>query len=282
MAQPPVPLQGFLQTIWDCKQQELFEAKNKISYIDLEQQLPYLSMPLDLAKALESHNGPIKVIAEVKRASPSKGLLHGELVAPEIARIYEEAGASAISVLTEEKYFRGSLQDLRDVRPKVKIPLLRKDFLSDPYQILEARVAGADGALLIAAFLGPTLLQEMIHGALEFNIQPLIEIHDAYEIEWVIDAIESNQKRAKNWTPIVGINARNLQTLVVDKEQVLQLAAELPREAIKVAESGLKEPQEVFRAKDVGFDAILVGEALVTAPHPGAALADLVSLTNPK
>ncbi|QGG47726.1 indole-3-glycerol phosphate synthase TrpC [Heliorestis convoluta] len=279
MAQPQVTLEGFLQRVWDCKQKELAEAKAKVSFKDLENEVVNVPAPLDLAQALRNKGNPMKVIAEIKRASPSKGLLHGSLQAPVMAKTYEQAGAAAISVLTEEKYFQGSLQDLRDVRNQVNIPLLRKDFLSDPYQIVEARVAGADAVLLIAAFLGPALLTEMVQAALHYKVQPLIEIHDSHEIAWVNEAITSGQKTDRQWQPIVGINARNLQSLVVDKEQVLELGKQLPQDLIKVAESGLKEPEEVLKAKQAGFDAILVGEALVTADYAGTALRNLVSLT---
>ncbi|MBC9783123.1 indole-3-glycerol-phosphate synthase [Heliobacterium chlorum] len=274
--QPEIALTGFLQTMWEIQAKRVQEGQRKVSYAELEQAIINLPTPRKFSRSLqENENSLVTIIAEVKRASPSKGPLFPDAKAGELADRYEKAGAAAISVLTEENYFLGSLEDLREVSSRATIPVMRKDFLIDPYQILEARCYGADACLLIAAFLGPTCLAEMCAAALQYELQPLIEIHGEEDLQWTLQAVEQNRKNHPQWTPVLGINARNLSTLTVDKEQVLRLGAALPRDTVKVAESGIKTREDVERAAAAGYDTILVGEALVTSPDPGEAIRQL-------
>ncbi len=222
----------------------------------------------DFAGALR---GPgVRIIAEIKRASPSRGALNLEIQPAELARAYAEAGAAAISVLTEPHYFRGSLEDLRQVRraldgSDMPVPLLRKDFIIDPYQLLEARTAGADAVLLIVAALEDAALDALYHQALELGLTPLVEVHTEEELA-----------RALKLRPaVVGINSRDLRTFQVDLGTAFRLRPMIPSDAVVVAESGVRSPADVRRLAEAGVQAVLVGEALVTAPDPPAVLRDL-------
>ena len=209
----------------------------------------------------------LSVIAEVKRRSPSKGVLAAGLDAVGQAEIYEGAGACAVSVLTEPLHFDGSLDDLVAVRDAVSIPVLRKDFLLEPAQVFEARASGADAVLLIVAALGADLLGRMIAAAAAAGIDALVEIHDLDEA--VI-------ARAAGAT-LIGVNNRNLMTFATDLGVAEGLASTVQEEGIvAVAESGIHTPQDAERMQSAGYDAILVGEALVVADDPAATLARLV------
>ena len=209
----------------------------------------------------------LSVVAEVKRRSPSRGVLAAGLDAVGQALIYEAAGASAVSVLTEPRYFDGSLEDLVAVRDAVSIPLLRKDFLMEPAQVWEARAAGADAVLLIVAALEPDLLAEMLATASDAGLDALVEVHNA---------VEASTARAAGAT-LVGVNNRNLATFVTDLAVAEDLAASVQGPGIvAVAESGIHGAGDTERMRDAGYDAILVGEALVVADDPAAALRLLV------
>lgn len=208
----------------------------------------------------------MKVIAEVKRASPSKGSLSPIADPAELAKKYEVAGASVISVLTEQRRFNGTLADLRTVSQKVDIPVLRKDFMIDEYQFFEARAAGADAILLIVAALSKHQLKDFYDIASELKMAALIEVHTADELERAIE-IEPR---------IVGVNSRNLKTLEVDAKAFADLLPRIPVEVIKVAESGISTRAEVEFAQRHGANAILVGEALVTALDPDLAMRKLL------
>ncbi|MZP28149.1 indole-3-glycerol-phosphate synthase TrpC [Heliobacterium undosum] len=277
---PQIPLTGFLATMWEIQADRVRKARREAGFSELARGVACMGPVLDFAGALRRQrpSGPVRVIAEVKRASPSKGPLFPEAKAGDLAARYEQAGASALSILTEEKYFLGHLDDLQEAKGQVSLPVMRKDFLIDPYQIAEARLCGADACLLIAAMLGPSRLDEMCVAALEFGITTLIEVHGEEDLAWAAEAVEKNRTRRPGWLPVVGINARNLATLQVDKEQVLRLGAALPEGVVKVAESGIRDESDARRALAAGFDAILVGEALVTAADPGKALRDLIGL----
>jgi indole-3-glycerol phosphate synthase len=210
----------------------------------------------------------ISVIAEVKRSSPSKGALAAIADPAQLAEQYQKAGASVISVLTEERRFGGSLADLEKVRCAVNIPILRKDFMVDEYQFYEARAYGADVVLLIVAALSARQLNDYYEMATELGMASLIEVHTHDELE---RAMEINPR-------IIGINSRNLKTLEVDQKAFAQLLPEIPNEIIKVAESGISERAEVVAARSCGADAILVGEALVRAGDPISALQTLRGL----
>ncbi|WP_298036201.1 indole-3-glycerol phosphate synthase TrpC [uncultured Microbacterium sp.] len=196
----------------------------------------------------------VKIIAEVKRASPSRGAL-AEIPDPaHQASLYETGGASAISVLTEERRFGGSLADLEAVTSTVSLPVLRKDFIATPYQVFEARAAGADLALLIVAGLEIPVLHELHALILELGMMPLVETHSAEELEVAIDL----------GAHLIGVNARNLKTLELDKNLFSTLADRIPADAVKIAESAVLAPEDVARYRSAGADVVLIGEALVT------------------
>ena len=208
----------------------------------------------------------MKVIAEVKRSSPSKGSLSAITDPAALAESYQKAGASVISVLTEERRFKGSLSDLDAVRSRVDIPVLRKDFMVDEYQFYEARAHGADLVLLIVAALSKSQLKDFFDIATELKMAALIEVHTADELE-----------RALEISPrIVGVNSRNLKTLEVDPKAFADLIPQIPAELIRVAESGISTRSDVEFAQDSGAKAILVGEALVTSGDPDLAMRTLL------
>jgi indole-3-glycerol phosphate synthase len=210
----------------------------------------------------------VNVIAEFKRRSPSRGLLRADLTPDGTARAYEAAGASALSVLTEEDFFGGSLQDLRLARSATRsLPTLRKDFVVDPYQVWEARAAGADAVLLIAAALEDRELRALLAEAHAARLESLVEVHDRSELDRALLA------EAR----VVGVNNRNLKTLEVSLETALALASRIPDEVVAVAESGIRQGGDVRRLRDAGYDAFLVGEHLMAAPDPGQALKELIA-----
>ncbi len=219
--------------------------------------------PLDLKKALRK--GRLSVIAEVKKASPSKGLIRPDFHPAQIAGSYEAAGADAVSVLTEEAYFQGSSAVLREVRAAVGLPVLRKDFVLSPYQIYEARALGADAVLLIAALLGAETLREYKKTADSLGLACLMEAHNEEELEQVLHA----------GAKFVGINNRDLKTFRVDLGTTERLARLVPQECILVSESGFHNRSGVVRAEKAGADAVLVGEALMRSGDPGAVLREL-------
>lgn len=207
----------------------------------------------DFLAALRGARTRPALIAEVKRASPSQGILRETLDPAALARAYEAAGAAAISVLTEERHFHGSLADLEAVRAAVAVPVLRKDFLLDEYMVWEARAAGADAVLLIVAAVHVAVLARMHQVALELGMTPLVEIHEADE--WEV---------ARHLGPkVVGVNNRNLRTLAIDRETALRLRPRIPEGVVTVAESGMESREDVARARAAGYDAVLVGTALV-------------------
>ncbi len=222
---------------------------------------------LDTAPALDARaalkrDATIKVIAEVKRASPSRGALAEIRDPAELARQYAQGGASAISVLTEERRFGGSLADLEAVRAAVGIPVLRKDFIAEPYQVLEARAAGADLVLLIVAALDDALLRELHALILELGMTPLVETHDADEVRRAIDL----------GAGVIGVNARDLSTFELDRDLFGRLAPSIPEGTVRIAESAVSTLADVEHYRRAGADVVLVGEALVTGGDPIATL----------
>jgi indole-3-glycerol phosphate synthase len=227
--------------------------------------------PRDFAAALgrkDPPNGPaVRLIAEVKRASPSKGVLDPDLDAASLARQYEAHGASAVSVLTEERYFRGSLADLRAVGESVGLPVLCKDFVLDPFQqVYEARAAGADAILLIVAVLNDNELVALHHLAGELGMAVLVEVHNQAELD---RALEVGPK-------IVGVNNRDLRTFQVDLETSARLGATIPSDVLTVAESGVHTRADVTRLEAIGVDAMLVGESLVRAEDVAGKIRELI------
>ena len=239
-------------------------AKRRRSLGELHEQMSQAAAPLDAHAVLKGDQ--IKVVAEVKRSSPSKGELSAIGDPAALAEQYENAGASVISVLTEERRFKGSLADLTAVRARVSIPILRKDFMVDEYQFFEARAHGADMVLLIVAALAKSQLRDFYDLATEMGMAALIEVHTADELE-----------RAMEITPrIIGVNSRNLKTLEVNPVAFSELIPQIPNEVIRVAESGISGRADVEFAQSHGADAILVGEALVTSADPNLAMRTLL------
>ena len=206
------------------------------------------------------------VIAECKRRSPSRGVLKANYDAAAVASGYEQAGAAAISVLTEPAFFDGSLDHLVAVRQATSLPVLRKDFIVDRYQILEARAAGADAILLIVAALSPVGLKQLHHAATEAGLDVLVEIHDLFELPVALDAGAS----------IIGVNNRNLRTLAVDTDVSRRAVELIPDEMIAVAESGLRTADDLNELKAAGYDAFLIGQRFMMTDDPGRALGDLL------
>jgi len=221
--------------------------------------------PRDALAALRRDD--VTVIAEVKRASPSKGAMAAIADPAALARDYEAGGASIISVLTEQRRFAGSLDDLAAVRDAVGVPLLRKDFVVSSYQLWEARAYGADLVLLIVAALEQNALISLVERAESIGLLPLVEVHADDELPRAIDA----------GAKIIGVNARNLATLEVDRGVFARLAPRIPEGIVKVAESGVRGPHDLLAYAAHGADAVLVGESLVTGKDPRAAVADLVT-----
>lgn len=213
-----------------------------------------------------AREGSINIIAECKRRSPSRGVLRTAYQPVDIAVGYEQAGAAAISVLTEPGFFDGSLDHLAAVRAAVKIPLLRKDFMIDDYQMLEARAAGADAILLIVAALNDLDLTSLSKSAHALGLAALVEVHSADECRRAIDA----------GATIIGVNNRNLRTLQVDLGASEEIAALIPASAIGISESGLKTREDLHRMKSLGYRAFLMGERFMIEPNPGASLSGLI------
>lgn len=210
--------------------------------------------------------GRFNVIAECKRRSPSKGVLAPVYDPVRIALSYEQGGAAAISVLTEPTFFDGALEHLTAVREAVGLPLLRKDFIVDDYQLFEARAAGADAVLLIVGALEQSELERLQRRAWDLGLAALVEVHDDDELTRAVDA----------GARVIGVNNRNLRTLQVDVDASYRLAARIPRTAVGVSESGLKTREELERLSAAGYRAFLIGEHFMTDPDPAAAVADLL------
>ncbi len=218
----------------------------------------------DFAAALTRDS--LNVIAELKKASPSRGLIRADFDPVALAKGFEAAGAAALSVLTEEEFFQGDLKYMKDARAAVGVPVLRKDFIIDPWQVWEARATNADSFLLIVAGLDDSLLTELLALGRELGMEPLVEVHTREELARALAADAR----------IVGVNNRDLRTLQVRVEASIELIAEIPEECIAVCESGLRTHDDIVRLRAAGFDAFLIGEHLMSQPDPGAALRTLL------
>jgi len=224
--------------------------------------------PRGFRKALlQAAKSGIAVIAELKKASPAKGLIRADFDADGLAAELEQAGAAALSVLTDEQFFQGSLQNLEIASQATRLPCLRKDFIVDEFQLLEARAHQADAVLLIVAALSQRELTDLHRRARELELDVLCEVHDVEELQRALDA----------GCETVGVNNRNLHTFRVDLSTSLQLAELMPPEILKVAESGIETGDDIARLREAGFDAFLVGESLMRAARPGEALRELLA-----
>jgi indole-3-glycerol phosphate synthase len=209
----------------------------------------------------------VRIIAECKRRSPSRGVLRPDYDPAAISAGYEQAGAAAISVLTEPTFFDGGLHHLRAVRARVSIPVLRKDFIVTPYQIVEAAASGADAVLLIVAALSDTALRDLGEVARSHGLATLVEVHDADELARALDA----------GADVIGVNSRNLRTLAVDQQVLDVLGPGIPAGVVAVAESGLRTPEDLRRLRGIRYNAFLIGERFMSDPDPGAALGQLLA-----
>jgi indole-3-glycerol phosphate synthase len=257
----------FLDQIVASTRRKVAEAKRVVDPWELERRAER-HVPRGFRRALEekSRSG-VAVIAELKKASPSKGLIRAEFCVEELAKELEAAGAAALSVLTDEEFFQGSLGNLRAASAAVKIPCLRKDFIVDEFQLLEARANLADAVLLIVAALSQKELTALALGARSRGLDVLCEVHDEEELQRALEA----------GCDLIGVNARDLRTFHVDVETAFRLAERLPKNAVKVAESGIRSGEDVARLRAAGYHAFLIGESLMRAERPGEALRELVA-----
>ena len=246
---------------------ELEARKQSFSLAELQKATLKQSSPLDFASALRGDR--IKLIAEVKKASPSRGIIRSDFNPVEIAQTYAGNGASAISVLTESRYFQGSLDNLKNIREAMGnkgLPLLRKDFIVDSYQIYESRACGADGLLLIVAILEPEKLKELLGLSHELGMSCLVEVHNEAELEVAL----------KSQARIIGINNRDLTDFTVDLATTGRLRPFIPKDRIVVSESGIKERSDIEKLRGLGVDAVLIGESLMSATNIAVRMKELL------
>lgn len=256
-----------LDRILADKRCEVDARKQEVPLASLEKAAAAAPAVRSLRAALSAPSATFRVIAEVKKASPSKGVIREDFDAVTIAKAYERGGARALSVLTDEKYFQGHLDFLRAIRAAVELPLLRKDFILDPYQVWEARAAGADAILLIVgAFTDDQRLASLAALARDLGLDVLWEVHDAAEFARLIPLSPA----------VVGINNRDLRTFNVSLETTQALLPQIPADAVSVSESGFFQRRELQMLKDWGVDGFLIGESLMRAPDPEVALRELV------
>ena len=254
-----------LNEILEGVRTDLAARQREVPLERLKEMAKRMPSPRDAIAALSGQD--VAVIAEVKRASPSKGKMASIADPAALACDYEAGGASVISVLTEPRHFEGSLEDLAAVRKRVAVPVLRKDFIISAYQLWEARAHGADMVLLIAAVLEQNALVSLVGRAVSSGVVARAEVHGDAE---VVRAVEAGAK-------VIGVNARDLTTLKVDRGVFARLAPMIPGHVVKIAESGIRGPRDLFAYAAAGADAVLVGESLVTGKDPRSAVADLVT-----
>lgn len=249
-----------LEEIVDQKRREIEVNRNSVPEQQLRDLVAQAPEPRDFFQALVT-DGPIRLIAEVKKASPSAGIIRADFDPVTIAKIYEAHGASCISVLTDQQFFQGHLDYLRAVRSAVSLPVLRKDFIIDSYQLLEARAAGADAVLLIAECLDDCNLRKLHNETVDLGMTPLVELYDPENLPRVREA----------GATLIGVNNRNLHTFEVDLKHTLRMRQEIPDDCLLVGESGIKTRADVLRLEEANVDAILVGESLMREDDIGAA-----------
>jgi indole-3-glycerol phosphate synthase len=259
-----------LDQIVSATRRKVVEAKAATDLRELERRAEQ-HVPRGFRRALEEQSrAGIAVIAELKKASPSKGLIRAEFCVAELARELEAAGAAALSVLTDEEFFQGSLENLRAASAVVKVPCLRKDFIVDEFQLLEARANSADAVLLIVAALTQIELTKLAVSAPARGLDVLCEVHDEEELQRALDAE----------CDLIGVNTRDLRTFKVDAETAFHLAARIPKNVLKVAESGIRSGEDIARLRAAGYQAFLIGESLMRAERPGEALRELMRVAS--
>lgn len=256
-----------LNQIVAVKRQEVAAAikRKSLSAMRFDAESRVLTRDFVAAMRAKIAAGQAAVIAEIKKASPSKGVLREDFIAADIAQSYAEYGAACLSVLTDKQFFQGCVDYLKQARASCQLPVLRKDFMVDAYQVYESRAIGADAILLIAAILDDAQLKDFEALARGLDMAVLVEVHDASEVA----------RALKLKTPLIGINNRNLKTFEVSLDTTLSLMREVPPERLLVCESGIHTRDDVLRMGAAGVNAFLVGEAFMRAPDPGAALAAL-------
>jgi indole-3-glycerol phosphate synthase len=260
-----------LETIVATTRAAVSAAKARVSASELERQAA-LHQPRRWAAALRKQGASAPaIIAEIKRASPSKGVIRADFDVAWLAGRYQSGGAAALSVLTDEPYFQGSLHNLELASGAAMLPCLRKDFMVDEYQIIEARAHCADAILLIAAALTDRELKRFANAAREIALDVLVEVHTAAELDHVLDSLGETGADA------IGVNNRDLKTFDVQLETSLELAQRIPASVIRVTESGIFTAEDLIRMRDAGFDAFLIGESLMRQPDPGSALEALLA-----
>ena len=260
-----------LDTIVQDKKKELAEAKQKTPLETLKSRMTDFPQVRDFAGALTAPDpSSVRIIAEVKKASPSKGILCQQFDPVAIARAYGDGGAVAVSVLTEKNYFQGSLAYLRAIKEAIALPVLRKDFIFDPYQLYEARAHGADAVLLIAGMLTEELLADLLQLSRALSLCHLVEVHDQNDL----------QKALAAGAEIIGINNRDLKTFVTDIRTTIDLMPAIPEDKIVVSESGISSRQDLEQLAAAGVDAFLIGETLMKEKNPRIKLRELIGQEN--
>ncbi len=255
---------AILDKILREKKQDVERKKKKVSIAALKEHMSRMKKPLDFSAAIKGNK--IRLIAEVKKASPSRGVLCPDFKPLEMARIYAQSGAAAVSVLTEVKHFMGDLKYLERIKKELSVPVLRKDFIFDEYQVYESAASGADAMLLIAAILSQSQLEGLISLAHVLGMQCMVEVHNEKELERALlcDA------------RIIGINNRDLNTFNVNTDTTRRLCAIIPEEKIVVSESGIRKRSDIAKLKKWGVNAVLIGESLVTAKDIPAKIKELL------
>ena len=260
-------MSDILKKIVAVKHEEIAQASQKKSLAVVRADAESRVLTRNFIGAIQHkiNQGQSAVIAEIKKASPSKGVLRADFIPADIAQSYAEHGAACLSVLTDAQFFQGSVDYLKQARASCDLPVLRKDFMVDAYQVYEARAMGADCILLIAACLDDAQMRDLEAIALSLDMAVLVEVHDAEELN----------RALKLKTPLVGINNRNLRTFEVSLDTTIGMLKDVPSDRILVTESGILTPADVQKMREAKVNAFLVGEAFMRAPDPGQALADL-------
>jgi indole-3-glycerol phosphate synthase len=260
-------MSDILNKIIAVKHQEVAAARQRKSLASIRADAESRVLTRDFVGALRAKiaTGLPAVIAEIKKASPSKGVIREDFIPADIAQAYAEHGAACLSVLTDKDFFQGQVDYLKQARASCDLPVLRKDFMIDPYQVYESRVMGADCILLIAACLTDAQMAEMEAVARSLDMAVLVEVHDAAEL----------QRALKLQTPLVGINNRNLHTFEVSLDTTINLLKDVPADRLLVTESGIATAEDVQKLRDAKVHAFLVGEVFMRAPNPGVALSEL-------